>query len=190
MANRKLIWWARLTFRKTCVHCGELYAVTTAETGPACQICGDWIADGAPIFYDDTDLFDAMDRLPWLLRQRPSVRLLNCSAATYREVAVDPQERADAYDQLRAEYSVALWPVRFAYNAGQIIGGWWDEACYNAGIVADWVRVTVTRPDCARCGEKATTTSRLRDDSTDRTPLCDDCCYAINDGAELPGGAR
>jgi hypothetical protein len=193
MANRKLRWWARLTLRTTCAHCGELYATTVSNDTDgqyrACQYCAGWIAAGCPEEYDDDAYWAALDSLPWLLRHRPSVRLLNCSAGSYCEVAHDPQARAGAYGQLAAEYTAASRPVRFAYNAGQIIGQWWDEVRFAAGNLADSIRIAVTRPDCARCGKKATTTSQLRDDRPDRTPLCDDCCFAINDGAELPGGA-
>lgn len=196
MANRKLKWWARLTGRTLCAFCGELYATTTATDDdtvwPACEYCAVWIAADCP----DEDPHDearvaAEERLPWLLRHRPSVRLLNCTADLYREAARDPQARADAYDRLAAEYSAASWPVRFAYNAGQTIGRWADEARFHGGVAVDWARIRVTRPDCARCGAKATVTQTLRDGDRARTPLCDDCCYAINDGAELPaGGAR
>lgn len=140
MSNWKVGWWARLTGHTTCMTCGELIATTTitdpAGTRPACTYCAEWVAAGSPEDYDLDPYWAALDALPWLLRHRPSVRQLNCSAATYREVAHDPQARADAYDQLRAEYSAALWPVRYAYNAGQN---------FSSADATSWLLNTVDR---------------------------------------------
>ena len=187
MSNRKLKWWARLTFRTVCGHCGELYATTTAD-GPSCAICAAWIAAGAPADDSDFDVVSAADQLPYLLRHRASVRQLNWMSRPI-EHHTDAERADDAYNFLR-EYHAASWPVRHAFNAGQFIGQCRRTARYHAVNVADWVRITATRPDCARCGGPATTTFRLRDDSPDRTALCDACCFAINDGAGLPGGAK
>lgn len=142
MANRKLIWWARLTLRKSCAHCGELYATTAADEacdGPACRFCATWIAAGSPEDFDFTDWDAALDQLPYLLRQRPSVRLLNCSTASYYASTTD-EDREVAECQLRDEYAAATWPVRLAYNAGQLIGRAWREVHFHAGIAFDWAR--------------------------------------------------
>lgn len=193
MANRKLMWWARLTLRKTCGHCGELYATTAATdedgTAPACQHCADWIAAGSPEEYDDTAVLAAYDSLPWLLRHRPSVRQLNCCLTQYYG-STSEQDCVDAENRFWDEFYAASLPVQWTVTFTHVLGRAWRWVCFRVGIAADWARITVTRPNCAHCAGKATTVSRLCDDSPERTSLCDECRYAINDGTELPGGAR
>lgn len=143
MANRKLKWWARVTLRKSCLHCGELYATTTSvdEDGefPACRYCAARLAAGSPDDFDDTDWDAAIDHLPYLLRRRPSVRQLNCSTASYYASTTD-EDREVAERQLQDEYAAAIWPVRGAYDAGQLIGRAWREVHFHAGIAFDWAR--------------------------------------------------
>lgn len=67
----------------------------------------------------------------------------------------------------------------------------WHELRFHAGNAADWLRLTIARPTCARCDAKAITTSQLRADQRGRTPLCNDCHATFAEGVEqLPGGVR
>lgn len=194
MANWKLSLWARITRRAACETCGELIATTTMTdptgTSPACTHCAAWIAAGSPDKYDEyyaTAYQTAMNDLPYLLLHRPSLRDLNRLSASF-DGERDEQARAETWKQLCRQYTDATPLTRWAYDHAS---PWWHELRFHAGNVSDWVRITIARPNCARCDAKAITTSQFRADQRRRTPLCDGCHSAIAEGIELPsGGAR
>lgn len=194
MSNSKLCAWARILRRPMCQTCGELYGTATitdpAGTRPACTFCAEWVADGSPEDYDDTAYWAALAALPWLLRHRPNVRDLRTACAQVDE-ARDDATKKTAYHWYCCQFDAAWCPVKAVFEIGEWTKWVWYEMWFHAGNIFDWLRITITRPACARCDAKAITTTQLRAGQRRRTPLCNDCHYAIAEGVEvLLGGAR